>query len=168
MTDKPTGKSPAKRKRAPRKKKPASKFGPVITGSLATSAFAILLTVLSYFLKPNDGTAPPPPVPPDPTPIVSTEWSKAVSEFDKLGRRSIEIAITRLESGDLPTDQAAKSFVLESTATAFESAFTPMSTEDAKTFADGWSPEKHAKRLADIIGKSTEVPKEAEPKLEVK
>lgn len=156
MTEKQAGKSPAKRKRAPRKKK-ARTLGPVVTGSIASTVFAVLLFVASHFMRP-DTDKPPKPDPDKPEPVdVVTEWDLAIQEFDKLGRRGVETAISRLESGELADSRAAQQYVLESTADAFESAFTPMSNVDTKTFADGWSIEKHAARLRDIITKPTNV-----------
>ncbi len=62
-----------------------------------------------------------------------------------------QAAIQKLQDGTLSTDQQARDWLASAMREAHNQTWRPVAESDAKAFADGWSAERHVKRLQEML-----------------
>lgn len=94
--------------------------------------------------KRDDGPQPDPP--------------RTVTQIDVLYANEADLmvvahqmAIRKLQDGSLSTDQQTRDWLAEAMREAHNQTWSIVGEQNAKAFADGWSAEKHVKRLQEML-----------------
>lgn len=115
-------------------------------------AALILIGVVAWWLVTSmSGSGPAPDPAPGPIPVVASEHLTATLEFGAALQQHIKGTITKLEAGELTTDQETRDWLAAGRKAAQDAAWQPVKEKDATAFADGWTVEKQIARLRSLI-----------------
>lgn len=88
----------------------------------------------------------------------SPEPPRTVTQIDVLYANEADLmvvahqmAIRKLQDGSLSTDQQTRDWLAEAMKEAHNQTWAIVGEQNAKAFADGWSAEKHVKRLQEML-----------------
>ena len=88
----------------------------------------------------------------------SPEPPRTVTQIDVLYANEADLvivacqaAIQKLQDGTLSTDQQTRDWLAEAMKEAHNQTWAIVGEQNAKAFADGWSAEKHVKRLQEML-----------------